>query len=399
MSDSEPVLIPAGTTFLPGDLIHYWAPHKRSFEEALADADVVVTGPHSGVGIPAELGPFLAPEFTKRLQLDFSDLTAGEVATRWAAIDPRVIYLENPHHRLVRDSNRPQPVELRAALRQAFERIGDAGSDGSAEAGSVGDARSVERARSAHEAQSASWPDLTGVDAVRPITLGGSPVLRPPKSERELSALAEAFHAAALQGVAVYENTRDDLIDRLVAVKLEQAERRGDPTLMTVLSLHDEISQFAGPDGAVTVTRHNASRRPPVLSLSNRGDHNGDNIGRGSITMRAKSFRQLGHGFRSGFHTLDSDDVVLNQSALSSHESMVVAEKLRTYGVQAAIVGLELSAAQLEFDRDYLLGSAGTAELQRPGTGWVESDDNWLNRVATFCKSSLDIYRALKSSV
>ena len=65
---SVPQYWPAGTTFAAEDIVFYASSGERSLDEALEDADVLVSGPHSGSAIPEELVEFLAPEFTHRLQ-------------------------------------------------------------------------------------------------------------------------------------------------------------------------------------------------------------------------------------------------------------------------------------------------------------------------------------------
>ncbi len=88
---------------------------------------------------------------TRRLQHDFTDVSTSPVARRWAEIDPKVLYIEDPHPRAVRDANRPRPADLVEDLREAFKRLGVAGPDGR--------------------------PSLSGVDAVRPVTFAYLPVL------------------------------------------------------------------------------------------------------------------------------------------------------------------------------------------------------------------------------
>lgn len=141
-NDGAPVLIPAGTIFTPDDLTFYSDRESRTLDDAIAGADLLVSCPHSGSAIPEELAEFLAPEFTRRLQFDFTDMSTSAIVRRWAEIDPRIVYVENPHPRMIRDPNRAKPENLEASLREAFARV--------------------------HEAGAGNKVDLTGVDAVRP---------------------------------------------------------------------------------------------------------------------------------------------------------------------------------------------------------------------------------------
>src|SRR5437868_6505371 len=100
-----PVLIPAGKTFTPDEITFFKDKGTRTLEQAIAEAEVLVSCPHSGSAVPEELAEFLAPEFTQRLQSDYSDRATGPVARAWAHLDPRIIYVENPHPRLLRDPN------------------------------------------------------------------------------------------------------------------------------------------------------------------------------------------------------------------------------------------------------------------------------------------------------
>src|SRR5262245_53509002 len=209
---------------------------ERDVDEALADIDLVVTGPHASAAFPAELQPFVDVRFTKRLQYDFTDVSTSPIARRWAEIDPHVLYVENPHPRAVRDANRARPDDIGAGLREAFERLRRAGE--------------TER------------PSLTGVDAIRPVTFGYLPVLRQPRSDEEWDELIDAMTKAGSLGVDVYERVRDDLIERTVNCKLARlasldpadvtvSEWRSASTLL-VMSLHDTMNHTARPDGSIS---------------------------------------------------------------------------------------------------------------------------------------------------
>ena len=98
--------IPEGTRFGASEMTYFVGREERSVDDALADIDLIVTGPHASAAFPAELQPFVDVRLTKRLQYDFTDVSTSPVARRWAEIDPHVLYIEDPHPRAVRDANR-----------------------------------------------------------------------------------------------------------------------------------------------------------------------------------------------------------------------------------------------------------------------------------------------------
>ena len=90
---SELDFIPAGTVFSSDD-ITYWqgkGSGARTLEQAIEQADVLVTTPHSGAAIPEELAEFLSPALTRRLQYDYSDVTTLSIVKRWAEVDPSIV--------------------------------------------------------------------------------------------------------------------------------------------------------------------------------------------------------------------------------------------------------------------------------------------------------------------
>ena len=377
MTDATPLLIPAGTVFTPDDLIFYFDRDSRTLDEAIAAADVLVSCPHSGAAIPAELSRFLAPEFTRRLQFDFSDQSTSPIVRRWAQIDPRIVYVENPHPRMIRDPNREKPADLRATLGEAFARVEAAGPG--------------------------VRTDLSGVDAVRPVTFSFYPLLNIPRTEAELNDLADTFSEVATHGLGVYESTRDDLIERFVSAKLAAAARPGSGSgaaggSFTTLSFHDTMNHTTTPDGAVNVDRPEADRLPRVVALSNRGDTNGDPRVDATgelqpVTMQPDRIRSLAEAHRSGFQVESTDDVALNKPYLGSYEIIKAGARFRELAPAAETVGLILAAVQAEFLREFLLGAANTATLMQPGTGWVTPDAEHVDRIAHACKASWDLFR------
>ena len=111
MTDADIHWIPDGTTFSLDDMTFFCGKGARALEDVLGDIDLIVTGPHATAAFPGEMRPFVDSRLTTRLQYDFSDVSTAPVAQRWAAIDPKVLYIEDPHPRAVRDANRAHPVD------------------------------------------------------------------------------------------------------------------------------------------------------------------------------------------------------------------------------------------------------------------------------------------------
>src|SRR5262249_25774830 len=147
--------VPEGRGFDESDMLFH-AGGGRPDDDQLAHIDLLITGPHASAAFPAELAPFVDDRFTKRLQFDFTDVSTSPVARAWAMKDPHVLYVETPQPRLVRDANRSRPDDVRATLKEAFERLATAETD---------------------------RPSLAGVDAIRPVTFAYLPVLRPPQDD------------------------------------------------------------------------------------------------------------------------------------------------------------------------------------------------------------------------
>lgn len=363
MSAHDLDLIPQGTVFTPEQITHYADPDGRSLDEAIAQADLLVTTPHSGAAIPEEIAQYLSPALTRRLQYDFSDVATASVVRRWAEIDPRIVAVINPHPRLIRDPNRAKPADVRGDLTQAIERVCAAG----------------------------AWQkvDLTGVDAIRPVTFSFFPILEIPDTAAGIAALVDAFAETAEQGLGVYERTRDELTERFVA----QGLTRGGS--FTRLSFHDTMNTTTTREGAVNVARAAEDRLPDVVALSNRGDHDGgERDANDPPTMRPESLRRLAAAHRTGFEVASPSAVQLNQPYLGSQEILSAGSRFREIAGEAAAAGLHLDAVQAEFLREFLVGSAATAELREPGTEWISEDPERVDMLAHACKRAWDQYRA-----
>lgn len=362
MSDLD--LIPAGREFSAEEITVYADADARSLDEAIAAADVLVSCPHAGARIPEELVPFLSPALTRRLQYDFTDVATDAIVREWARTDPRIVAVINPHPRLVRDPNRARPADIAADLTTAIERTRAAG----------------------------AWQrvDLSGVDAIRPVTFSFFPILEVPHGEAERDLLVRTFVDVGERGLGVYERTRDELTERFVADKLRTGGR------FTRLSFHDTMNTTTTRDGAVDVARDPADRLPAVVALPNRGGSRGEERDPADPpTMAPDRLRALAEAHRAGFRVDSAGDVALNTPYLGSQEILAAGRRFRELADEAAEAALELDAVQAEFLREYLLGPDAVAELHRPGTDWISEDPAHVTEVAAACRRSWDLYRGL----
>jgi hypothetical protein len=362
MSDLD--LIPAGHVFTAEDITVFADSDRRTLDEAIADADVLVSCPHAGARIPEELVPFLSPALTRRLQYDFTDVATDAIVREWARHDRRIVAVINPHPRLVRDPNRARPADIAADLTAAIERTRAAG----------------------------PWQkvDLTGVDAIRPVTFSFFPILEVPQDEVERDRLVSTFVEVGERGLGVYERTRDALTERFVTEKLRTGGR------FTRLSFHDTMNTTTTREGAVNVVRAPEDRLPAVVALSNRGDARGDERDPADPpTMDPERLRALADAHRAGFRVAQPDAVALNTPYLGSQEIRAAGIRFRELADQAADAALELDAVQAEFLREYLLGADAVAQLHQPGTDWIREDPAHVRAVAEACQRSWDLYRAV----
>ncbi|MFK0242236.1 N-formylglutamate amidohydrolase [Microbacterium sp. NPDC090281] len=362
MSDLD--LIPEGHTFNAQEITVFADSEHRTLDEAIAEADVLVSCPHAGVRIPEELVPFLSPALTRRMQYDFTDVATDAIVREWARNDRRIVAVINPHPRLVRDPNRARPADIAADLTTAIERTRAAG----------------------------PWQkvDLSGVDAIRPVTFSFFPILEVPTDDAERDRLVRTFVEVGERGLGVYERTRDELTERFVAEKLRTGGQ------FTRLSFHDTMNTTTTSDGAVNVARAPEDRLPAVVALSNRGDTRGDERDPADPpTMDPERLRALADAHRAGFRVDRPDAVALNTPYLGSQEIRAAGARFRELAPQAAAAALTLDAVQAEFLREYLLGPAAVEELHRPGTDWIREDPAHVHDVAEACQRAWDLYRAL----
>ena len=385
--------IPAGTSFGVDDLTHFAGKGERGLDDALADIDLVITGPHASAAFPEELAPFVDHRFTRRLQYDFTDVSTSPVARRWAQIDPRVLYIEDPHPRAVRDANRARPDDLIVGLREAFDRLRQAGEGGR--------------------------PSLSGVDAIRPVTFAYLPVYTEPANEDEWARFRDALVTAGALGIDRYERIRDDLIERVIDAKLRRLAE-ADPattsivewnsaTHLDVLSIHDTMNHTARPDGALCMERAPQDRLPNVVALSNRGDGEGhisvDTTPslRSAIevpTMDPARLRTIAQAYRVAFDAWDPNDVAFNRPYRGGYETQSAGPRLAETQLRAVVRvsddpprQLRFGAWQNEFLREFLLGEDAASTLGQPGVDWTYPPDDRIDWLAGRLRHAHDLVR------
>ena len=152
--------IPTGQAFGFDDLVFWQGKGRAPFSAVAARFDNIVLGPHASARFTAELQPFVDAALTRRKRFDYSDVITGSLGRAWAAADPGVVFVENPHSRLALNTNRAPPVDVMSGLREFFARL--------------------ERQRAGEIVS------FGGIDAVRPITFSGGTVPRPPASDGKM---------------------------------------------------------------------------------------------------------------------------------------------------------------------------------------------------------------------
>jgi len=391
--------IPEGTRFGIDEMTYFVGRGERDIDERLAEVDLVITGPHASAAFPGEMQPFVDVRLTKRLQYDFTDVSTSPVTRRWALIDPRVLYVEDPHPRAVRDANRARPDDLVPCLREAFARLDAAGPDGR--------------------------PSLVDVDAVRPVTFGYIPVLTRPHTDDDWDELGRALRRVGTLGIDEYERVRDDLIERVVEAKLRRLATL-DPasctvaewnsaTHLDVMSMHDTMNHTARPDGAICVERQPEDRLPAVVALSNHGDATGE-LDASDVaalrdpsevpSMRPDRLRTIGRAYRMAFDAWARDDVAYNRPYKGGHETRTLGPKLRALEPLAVVRRrdgitrrLRLGVWQNEFLREFLLGPEAAAALSQPGTDWVLPPEDRVDWLAARLRHAHDLVRSWDRSL
>jgi hypothetical protein len=386
--------IPEGTRFGAEEMTYFVGRGERDVDDHLAEVDLIITGPHASAAFPSELKAFVDTSLTKRLQYDFTDISTSPVTRRWALTDPRVLYIEDPHPRAVRDANRARPDDLLPGLREAFARLDAAGPG--------------------------ARPSLVDVDAVRPVTFGYLPVLTRPSTDADWDRLGDALDKAGALGIDEYERVRDDLIERVVEAKLRRLATL-DPasctvaewssaTHLDVMSMHDTMNHTARPDGAVCLERPPEDRLPAVVALSNHGDATGAIDVSDATTlrdpaavpsMRPDRIRTIGRAYQMAFDAWAPDDVAYNRPYTGGHETRTIGPKLRALEPLAVVRPrdgvarrLRLGVWQNEFLREFLLGPETAATLAQPGTDWHLPPDDRVEWLADRLRHAHDLVRA-----
>ena len=336
--------IPAATTFAFEDLVFCSA--AEGFESAARHIDTVVLGPHASARFPAELEPFIDPRLTRRKQYDYSDVIPSALGRAWAAADPGVVFVENPHSRLVLDPNRAPPGAVLPGLREFWSRLA--------------------RQRAGEKIS------FAGCDAVRPITFSGEPVLLEPADEQGWAALDAALAQARRLGPEAYLKACDRVIEQVLALRKPGAALR-------VISLHDTMNTKMRGDGAIVIERPPADRLPELVNFGNKGDHRGE-AGTDPLTISAAEMRRIAEAWAQGFGfdaATGNDAITLNSPYKGAYETVHYGAKL------AALNDPRVGAVQVEFLRETLLGAQATAQLQQPGTDWPGVDRKHLDGIVS----------------
>ena len=393
----RPVWLPIGARFGFDDLAFFSGKSTSDFTDVAADVDLVLTGPHASAALPRELEPFVDRSLTQRLQFDYSDIISDSLARRWAEIDPRVVYIRNPVSRLIFDQNRARPEDPEADLREAFARISGA-----------------------RAGESVSF---AGVDAIRPVTFAGRPVLAEPKDNAGYAAVIEIILACARRSSWSYVAARDRVLETVFEKKV--AALRDLPlgsiglaafhsaTNLQVQCIHDTMNCTAHDGGAVAERRPVAAQLPSLVSLANRGDLRGEARASAeadplrvedALTISPASLRSVARALQLGFEIDEARcaaEIRLNTPYQGAWEVQAIGRRLRYMAARAAIqhrsgggvLHLAMGAYQAEYLRETLLGPQAVAHIQRPGSDWPAPDNDLIDALAQKLKASQDFLR------
>lgn len=345
-TSSDVLWIPEGRQFTFEDMVFWQAAAQMPFAQAAASIDTIVLGPHASAAFPAELKPFVNPALTRRKQCDFSDVLTGDLGRLWAQVDSHTVFVENPHARLAVDANRAPPPDLIADLREFFARLA--------------------RQRNGEKVT------FAGIDAVRPITFSGEPVLLEPQSEAEWTQLAQAMQRCTVQGVEPYRAACAQVVDTVLAAGPTRAVR--------VISLHDTMNTKMHTSGAIVVERPAADRLPSVANLGNRGDTSGElSDPSDPPTIGGAHLRQLAEHWAQALGIASEQrgsSLSLNQPYKGAHETVFFGRRLADHQRHGSGV------VQVEFAREALLGPAELSTLRSPGTHWPAANQQVLTKLA-----------------
>ncbi|CAK0897503.1 unnamed protein product, partial [Prorocentrum cordatum] len=356
--------IPLGRQFLFDDLVH-WQGKERGlkFEDVASRIDTVVLGPHASAAFPEELKPFVSQSLSRRKQYDFSDVITGPVGRAWAAADSKVVFVENPHSRVVVDPNREHGNEPEALLRQCFQRL--------------------------RQDKGAS---LAGVDQVRPVTFSGEDVLLEP-AEADWPKLTAALKTSAALGPLAYEAARDRVLELVREAKPERSP-------LTVIGFHDTNNEKMRADGAIVAQRPEPDRMPPFCNFGNQGDFVGDAVEGKVLLMPGKDLRCIARAWAQACGQAAEQDflqpkefaymepVSFNRPYPGGYEVRYWAKHLPSSEEK------RYSVFQVEFARSFLLGPKSAQELREPGSSWPAVDQAHVDWVADKLREAGDELRA-----
>eukprot|EP00966_Prymnesium_polylepis_P317758 7340902-Prymnesium_polylepis.1 len=233
------------------------------WEEAAAQVDTIVTGPHAGTAIPVELRSWVSPSLTRRQQYDYSDVATGPVGRAWAARDPGVVFVQNCVSRVATDANRAAEDDPEPGLRAFFQRW--------------------------REGQTS----FGGVDSVRPITFNHALVLAEPGSDTDWAALSGAIRAARARGPWAYYGALEAVVDAVVARCTFT-----DAAPLSLICLHDTDNRKCAPDGSLSEPRPHREAMPALACLGNGGDPTGDGD---ALTMPRAELLRLAAAWAEAF--------------------------------------------------------------------------------------------------
>jgi hypothetical protein len=391
------VWIKEGKRFSLDDIVTYSGKEANAFADVAHKIDLILTGPHATAAFPAEMAPFIDASVTQRKQFDYSDVTTNAIARRWAEIDEHVVYIENPHPRLVFDQNRPHPVDPEKDLREIFNRI--------------------------RKSRAGQKSDYAGVDGVRPVTFADEPIIKQPATDKQWKMLLSALLSCAANGAFVYAKVRDDVINTVFEKKCAYLHRLPIEKLtvsqfhsalrLQVQCVHDTMNARVYPDGAVGNIRKVAERLPLLVCLSNRGNAKGEMKVKddGSrlapsdvLTITADQLIGIKRAYQAAFGIVNEkldDTIALNRPYYGGYEVQVLGSRLRAMARESLvkhksgtkILSLTTGAYQAEYLRETLLGPENTEIISKPGTGWPDENPEHINDFVEKLKATYDSLR------
>lgn len=366
-ASGELLWLPLGKQHSFEDLVFWQGKSSgQTFEEVAGRFDTVVSGPHAGAAIPEELRLFVSQTLTRRKQHDYSDIITGPVGRAWAEVDPYVVFVENPHSRVVLDPNRSHEGDAEPALREFFSRL--------------------RRQRSGE-----AGVNFKGVDAVRPVTFSGEDVIVEP-TEDSWPQLAEALRSAAALGALAYDAALERVMEAVLAARKDQ------PVPLTLVCLHDTNNFKMRADGALVVERPEAERLPTLANFGNLGDATGEGLP-DTVSTAGPEMRRIAEAWSQAFGTESQDStkpashahleaISFNRPYAGGYEMQMWWKRLQEKGLGQCPV------YQVEFERSALLGPAAAKLVKLPGADWPAVDTEHVGTVAQKLKSAGDLLRA-----